>query len=506
MAFKHMVLSTAAVSGVLLGITAFAPPQFSLATLAHAESNISVNFGFGNFYDRLEPYGSWVSFEDQYVFVPTRVDRGWRPYTLGHWSYTNRYGWLWVSTERFGWATYHYGRWGHSRDIGWYWVPGHKWAPAWVAWSHGRNEIAWAPLPPRRGNNVDVDITISVGDVPDYYWQAVPTSAFLSINLSDKVIRDRSQVRTIVQQNAPETVRIENNIVINNVIQVNEIETATNTKVVVLQEKAVTTPDAAGKIDANSVAIFNPEVKVDAAAKPKKTVKVEEVVTERKAKGIQADDMVSDQPAAVTPTLDKNGKPIAPAEQPAAASPAVDKNGKAIPPAEQPVTTAPTVDKNGKPVTASEQPADTAKAPETPKDAKPAVVVPPVTEAPAAEAPVVKTKKDKAAPADTTKATKDVPVDQAQKGKVTSEPVAPQETPQVKDPKKVEQQPADEQQTKKKKKDGATGDQQPADQKAAAPVDEQTPPADTNAKAKPAKKGAPADKCDPNTETCPPAQ
>ena len=520
MTFKQMILTSATISGVLLGASALAPAPFSLASGAFAETNISVNFGIDTFYNRLEPYGNWVSLEDQYVFVPQNVDRGWRPYTLGHWSFTKRYGWLWVSSERFGWATYHYGRWGHSRDIGWYWVPGKRWAPAWVAWSHGHNEVAWAPLPPRRGNNVDIDVRITIGDVPDYYWQAVPTSAFLSVNLSDKIIRDRGQVRTIVQQGTPETVRIENNIVINNVIQVTEIEQATNTKVKVLEEKAVTNPEAVGKIDANSVGIFNPEIKADTTAKPKKEVKVEDIVTARKAQGIQPEDVPADQPAASPPTLDKNGKPIVPAAQPAAAAPTLDKNGKPLTAADQPVDSkatsdAPVVEKKdqsgvdtlkpSKVVTPDVKAQGQVEVNKT-KDAKPAAVSPPA--APVAEAPVVKSKKDKTAvtpPADTGTATTDAPVDKLKKKKVTADPAVPQDAQQESQPKQTDQLPSDQKQ--KKKKDGGATDQQPVDQNATVPADGQTPPANASTDQKPAKKGAKLkDKCDPNAETCPAAQ
>ena len=473
MVLSRIIMSTVAASGLMLAISAIAPASLSLASQANAETNISVNFGFGSFYNRLEPYGNWVSYEDDYVFVPQHIDHSWRPYTLGHWSYTNRYGWLWVSNERFGWATYHYGRWGHSRDIGWYWVPGHRWAPAWVAWSRGQNEVAWAPLPPRRGNDVEVSITI--GDVPDYYWQAVPTSAFLSINLSDKVIRDRNQVRTIVQQSPPETVRIENNIVINNVIQVNEIEKATNTKVPVLIEKPVTNPNAVGKTDATTVAIFNPDVKVDTTAKPKKALKVEDVVSARKAQGIQPEDLTSDQPAAAAPTLDKNGKPITPADQPAAKV-QVPADGKAK--ADAPAVAAPVVktpDLKNAPATVP-----VVEAPvEKPKVAVPVVKAPVVktapAEAPVVEAPVAEPKKVKPGvtpPADTGKATTDVPVEKS-----------------------------------KKKKDAVTSDQKTIDQNATPPADAQTPPADGKKVQEPAKKDEKGKaKCDPNVETCPPAQ
>ncbi|MEO6608508.1 MAG: DUF6600 domain-containing protein [Aestuariivirga sp.] len=327
MTIKKLALGTAAASGILFALATMSP--IAIVSAAQAQTSVSVNFGIGGFYDRLSPYGNWVSYQDQYVFLPDHVDRGWRPYTLGHWAFTDRYGWMWVSNERFGWATYHYGRWGYSQDIGWYWVPGRRWAPAWVAWSRGDSDVAWAPLPPRRGGE-DVSVNITIGDVPDYYWQAVPTSAFLSINLSDRIIRDRNHVRTIVQQRPPETVRIENNIVVNNVIQVNEIERATKTKVKVLTEKPVTSPDAAGKTDANSVGIFNPEVKDDATAKPQKPVKVEDVISRRKAKGIQTDIGADAQPVVpgqtpVQATTPAPGTPPAVATQPADKTKPADK-------------------------------------------------------------------------------------------------------------------------------------------------------------------------------------
>ena len=145
MTFKHMFLSTAAAGSLLLAVAALEPAAFSLATKAQAATNVSVNI---NFYEDLAPYGNWVSYHDRYVWIPEDVDDHWRPYTEGHWVYTRRYGWIWVSDERFGWATYHYGRWGYAREIGWYWVPGRLWAPAWVAFSHDDDDIAWAPLPP----------------------------------------------------------------------------------------------------------------------------------------------------------------------------------------------------------------------------------------------------------------------------------------------------------------------------------------------------------------------
>jgi hypothetical protein len=100
----------------------------------------------------LDAYGHWIS-QAPYgeVWVPDGVPPDWRPYEYGHWVYTDDWGWYWVSDENeddWGWIVYHYGRWANNRDIGWFWVPGDEWAPAWVDWRYGGDDIGWAPLPP----------------------------------------------------------------------------------------------------------------------------------------------------------------------------------------------------------------------------------------------------------------------------------------------------------------------------------------------------------------------
>ena len=115
---------------------------------------------------------------------------------------------------------------------------------------------------------------------------------------------------------------------------------------------------------------------------------------------------------------------------------------------------------------------------------KPKVVAPVVkapdlktapAEAPVVEAPVAEPKKVKPVvtpPADTGKATTDVPVDKS-----------------------------------KKKKDVGATDQKTIDQNATPPADAQTPPVDGKNVQEPAKKDEKGKaKCDPNVETCPPAQ
>ena len=79
-----------------------------------------------------------------------------------------------------------------------------------------------------------------------------------------------------------------------------------------LKEKAVDSPDAAGKADGNSVAIFNPEVMEEPDAKPKKIAKIEEVVTERKAKDIleQAKEKAKIIPSFDTVQVEPTGKAL----------------------------------------------------------------------------------------------------------------------------------------------------------------------------------------------------
>jgi len=97
----------------------------------------------------LGEHGHWVWMQPHgWVWYPSYVDHGWRPYTSGHWVWSD-YGWYWVSDEPWGWATYHYGRWVADPYYGWVWVPGTEWGPSWVAWRESTEYIGWAPLPPR---------------------------------------------------------------------------------------------------------------------------------------------------------------------------------------------------------------------------------------------------------------------------------------------------------------------------------------------------------------------
>ena len=215
-------------------------------------------------------------------------------------------------------------------------MPGRRWAPAWVALSYEGDDIAWAPLPPHHYEGYDgANVVVSFGFIPDIYWQAAPVSAFLSADLSGQVYRDRDLVRRVVQRGVTRTVRILDKIVLNNVIKVDDIEKKTKKKVVVLEEKAVDSPDLAFKVDSNSVAIFNPEVKEEPNAKPTKIKTVEEIVGARVAKDIPDEDEPSRPAAATTdqpvtaPKKDATGANLAPKSTASTEQPNVEKTVEA---------------------------------------------------------------------------------------------------------------------------------------------------------------------------------
>ncbi|TRD04258.1 hypothetical protein FJV76_13225 [Mesorhizobium sp. WSM4303] len=245
----------------------------SLVSEARAATEVSIS----TFYEDLSSHGDWLSYHGGTVFVPVDVPDGWRPYTLGHWVYTEQYGWLWVSDEPFGWATYHYGRWGYADDIGWYWVPGTRWAPAWVSWRRDREHIIWAPLPPRRDPDL-ISIEVTFDTTPDYYWVVVPTREFLAVDISVVVIRDEPEFVRIVEAAEPVgDVTIQNNVVINKVIDVDVIEKETNKEVPVVKVSKTDALEQSGKLENNTVAVFEGEVKADPKAKPAKLKDIEEV-------------------------------------------------------------------------------------------------------------------------------------------------------------------------------------------------------------------------------------
>jgi hypothetical protein len=176
---------------------------------------------YDTFYTKLEPQGVWRQTATYgYVWQPREAQesRSWRPYTNGHWVYTDA-GWTWVSEEPFGWATYHYGRWTRLRNIGWVWVPGNEWAPAWVSWRKSDDYVGWAPLPPE----AQFDRTSGIHNWADNYYDIgpdqycfVPTNELGAQQVERAIVPPERNV-TIVNQTINVT-----NITYNNTTIVNQ--------------------------------------------------------------------------------------------------------------------------------------------------------------------------------------------------------------------------------------------------------------------------------------------
>ncbi len=289
----------------------------------------------GSFYGRLAPYGSWIWLQGQYVWVPDNVGPYWRPYTVGRWAFTERYGWMWVSREPFGWATYHYGRWGFSNRVGWFWVPGSRWAPAWVSWRQSDDYLAWAPIPPSPDEGFGVNIR--VGTVPDYYWQVVPNREFLSDDLPRNIVRDRKRFDPILRDTRPlgNTTVTNNNVVVNNVVNLTYVEEKTKKKVVI--HKVERTKDEArakgGKVQGEAIEIFQPPADQAAAAvAPPAPKPIEEVAAESKTKD-QAEGAATTEELLVPPEVQKT--PEAEAKQSAPPPPPPAPAADGAPPAEE---------------------------------------------------------------------------------------------------------------------------------------------------------------------------
>jgi hypothetical protein len=179
---------------------------------ANAALSVSV------FYDSLEPYGEWLDVGDYgYVWHPANVGAEWRPYTDGHWVFTDA-GWTWLSDEPFGWATYHYGRWVNVVSTGWVWVPDTEWGPAWVSWRRSPRHIGWAPLPPEAQFRPTITISAwadAYYDIGPGFYSFVDVRQFGAPRLREVVLPPRENITIINETRNITNITYRNNVVYN---------------------------------------------------------------------------------------------------------------------------------------------------------------------------------------------------------------------------------------------------------------------------------------------------
>jgi hypothetical protein len=255
----------------------------SFAALAPATEAVT-NVDIGFFYDRLAPYGDWRQHARWgWVWCPRDVAVGWRPYTLGHWVYTDDYGWLWESDEDWGWACFHYGRWDWDDDLGWFWVPGSYWGPAWVAWrtspglgsptpnsALGVPFIGWCPLPPlvRWQPNVGLAFHgVDLDDIPSRRWVFVESRFFDMPRLHEHILLVSRNV-TLIRETRT-VVRFESidGRIVNRAFSNREIEGFTHRPVTHLRVRHVDNPAAMRVFRERDgeIALFTPRIQRGAA-------------------------------------------------------------------------------------------------------------------------------------------------------------------------------------------------------------------------------------------------
>ena len=223
------------------------------------------------FYDQLQPYGIWVSHSGfGYVWIPRDVGYRWRPYSRGHWAWTD-YGWTWVSLERWGWIAFHYGRWGWDRRMGWFWVPDVVWAPSWVAWRWGDTHIGWAPLPPGVDFNPGRGFGRRDWDIPGHHWNFVRGRDFMDRSLDNWILPVERNVTIINNTIINVNVNVRDNRVINDGVDVDQVRRWTNRTV---DKYALKEAPRAGeqRVEGNDMIIYKPKISRNEASKPKQVI------------------------------------------------------------------------------------------------------------------------------------------------------------------------------------------------------------------------------------------
>jgi hypothetical protein len=235
----------------------------------------AVGLDVSYFYESLSPYGIWVYHPiHRYVWVPSGMYRGWRPYTYGQWIWTD-YGWTWHSQFVWGWGPFHYGRWGWEADIGWYWVPGTVWGPCWVTWRHSDFYIGWAPLPPGVRYVPGVGIRHVNVRIPARYWIFVDGPNFLHPSLNRYVFPHERNV-TIINYTVHQTnIVVRNNRLYNEGIGYERAQRITKKNITKHALKDAQKADLR-RISPGTVEVYKPNIKRNESAKPKNVLRKEE--------------------------------------------------------------------------------------------------------------------------------------------------------------------------------------------------------------------------------------
>ena len=143
-----------------------------------------------HYVSELDYYGDWRYVATYgWVWRPTVLQVGWRPYYSGYWTWCPR-GWTWVSYEPWGWLPYHYGRWGCVTSAGWVWIPGAVYSGAWVSWAVTPSYVGWCPLDfYNRPAYLNLNYTNVTVNQYGGGWNFLPVNRWGGRNLNRDIVR-----------------------------------------------------------------------------------------------------------------------------------------------------------------------------------------------------------------------------------------------------------------------------------------------------------------------------
>ena len=287
---------------------------------AKAAVEVSVDF----FHDNLESYGDWREVGDYgYCWQPRDVGRNWRPYSDGHWLYTDA-GWTWDSEEPYSWAVYHYGRWTRVNRVGWVWVPGTEWGPAWVSWRRSPRYVGWAPLPPEAEFSRSVGFSARVDadyDIGPTNYSFVEVRNFGAPRLQTVIVEPRENITIINQTTNITRITYVNNVVYNEGPQYDVISRESSQPIRRLRlerrqefdgdPRSVRAEQLRARVEGDSLRVVAPQFDAKPATAPRKVAtRVEKAEVDRGWKN-------AGPPAAVAKLRTKiTSEPATPAELP----------------------------------------------------------------------------------------------------------------------------------------------------------------------------------------------
>jgi hypothetical protein len=226
-------------------------------------------------YDYLSPFGAWINLDPWgYVWCPSEMAYGWRPYDEGYWLWTD-FGWDWMSDFEWGWIPFHYGRWGWDDGLGWFWVPGSVWGPAWVTWRWNDLYCGWAPIPPGIEFRAGMDFAALGRRIPGRFWVFVGGPHFLDRDIHRYVLPYERNTTIIPRTTLSDRFSFRGDRFVNDGVSLDVIRRLTGRQVPSYRLQDVNRPGLL-RVSGSEVRMYRPAFRADASARPKTYLSMEQ--------------------------------------------------------------------------------------------------------------------------------------------------------------------------------------------------------------------------------------